>query len=263
MDAEFTERPRLCAEVQGQGLDSKPIRDRFDAVVFDLFGTLVDAPDPAQLESFALDVAQVLGVPAATVGRAITATWRPRHDGTLPTVESAAIHLARLCGVDGEGSLCEMTQIFNRHGVRRLDASPSVVQLLGTLKAAGLKIGVLSDAAPEIAESWPTCELATLVDNALFSCRAALLKPAPGLYTAITSALAVVPQRTLYCGDGGGDELQGAQAAGFAAVRVKLRGGRSAWAYGNQPWRGPSIDDVVMLPAFLLDGRHEGGPLRD
>lgn len=262
MDADHTAGPRSCAQGRAHGLDAKLIRNRFDAVVFDLFGTLVDAPDPSQLESVSLDVAQVLNVPSAAVEQAITATWRQRHDGTLPTIESAVASLVRLCDVHGGERIGEIAHIFKSHAVRRLEPSPSVVRLLGTLKATGLKIGVLSDAAPEVADSWHACELATFVDNALFSCRASLLKPARGLYTAMTSALDVVPSRTLYCGDGGGDELRGAQLAGFTAVRVELRGRQSARAYGYRPWPGPSIAEVQMLPAFILDGRREGGPLR-
>lgn len=253
---------RSQAEAQGHDLASKLIRDRFDAVVFDLFGTLVDAPDQSQLESVALDAAQILGVPSAMVEQAITATWRPRHDGTLPTSEATAARLATLCGVDGVDRVGEIAQVFRKHAVRRLEVSLPVLQVFGQLKAIGLKIGVLSDAAPEIAESWHTCEFASLVDSAIFSCRASLLKPARGLYSMIGSALDVAPDRALYCGDGGGDELRGAQLAGFTAVQVQLRGKRSAWSYGYRRWPGPNIANVEGLPAFMMEGRQQGGPLR-
>ena len=257
MDADHTTGLRNCAEGPRHGLNAELVRNNLDAVVFDLFGMLAEAPDPSQLESVSLDVTQALDVPPAAVEQTITATWRQRHDGTLPTVDSAAACLARQRSVHNVERSGEVAQIFKGHATRRLESSPSVVQLLDALKAFGLKLGALSDAAPEVAESWPSCGLAAFVDTAIFSCRASLLKPARGLYAAITSALDVAPGGTLYCGG----ELRGARLAGFTAVRVELRGRQSAQAYGSRPWPGPSIADVEMPPAFVLGVRCEGGPL--
>jgi putative hydrolase of the HAD superfamily len=230
----------------------------YDAVVFDLFGTLVDAPTESDLRSVSHDIAQVLDVSPASVERAITSTWRIRHDGTLPTSEAMAAHLAGLCTSNEAPSNAAIADVLRVHAERRLRIDEQVVGLLNRMSTSGVAIGILSDASPEIAEMWPACVISSLVKAAIFSCRAALLKPAAALFSGMSSALEVVPSQILYCGDGGGDELRGALRAGFSAVQVARRGGRSGLAFGYQPWPGPYIDTVELLPGFVATGS-EGG----
>ena len=66
-----------------------------DAVVFDLFGTLVTAPTPHERARTASRLAVVVGCDAATVDQYFRGTWHVRHDGTLPTLRDLAGHLVR------------------------------------------------------------------------------------------------------------------------------------------------------------------------
>ncbi|TVT61887.1 hypothetical protein FNH05_01835 [Amycolatopsis rhizosphaerae] len=222
-------------------------------MVLDLFGTLVSAPTPDERTRAASRLAALMGRSATTVERYFRGTWRVRHDGALPTLADLAMHLVR--AVDGPGTavgpvadeLCAL-------GRARLVPAPSVVYALKSLRSKRLRLGILSDASAEIVAAWPNSPLAALVDAAVFSCTAGAVKPEQRLYREICDELRVLPHRTLYVGDGGGDELRGARTAGMGAViAVHRRGPSDALAFNHTEWPGPILDAVENVPAYLAE----------
>lgn len=223
-----------------------------DAVVFDLFGTLVTAPTPHERTHAASRLASVVGCDGATVERYFRDTWQVRHDGTLPTLTDLAAHLLRAVhGPDAAVGL--VTGELRALGQARLVPAPSIIYALKSLHSNGLRLGILSDAGAEIATAWPRSPLAALVDAAVFSCQAGAVKPNQQLYIRIRDELDVQPDRTLYVGDGGGDELRGALAAGMATVAVHRRGPTSTLAFGDNDWSGPILDAAEHVPACLAE----------
>jgi putative hydrolase of the HAD superfamily len=223
-----------------------------DAVVFDLFGTLVTAPTPHDRAYAASRLASAVGCEGAAVGRYFRETWQVRHDGTLPTVTDLAAHLVR--AVHGPGAADGLVADELRAlGKVRLLPDPSIIYALKSLHSNGVRLGILSDASAEIAAGWPRGPLAALVDAAVFSCQVGAVKPNQQLYRRICDALDVQPDRTLYVGDGGGDELRGALVAGMAAVAVRRRGPTNTLAFGDNDWSGPILDAAEHVPAYLAE----------
>jgi len=97
---------------------------------------------------------------------------------------------------------------------------PENVETLRDLKAAGFRLGLISNADVMEAAPWPTCPLAGLFDVELFSCAVGLVKPEPAIYARCIDALGVSPASCLFVGDGGSNELVGAKAAGMSTVFV-------------------------------------------
>ncbi len=221
-------------------------------MVFDLFGTLVTAPTPHERAHAASRLASVVGCGSATVERYFRDTWHVRHDGTLPTLTDLAAHLVRAVhGPDAAVGL--VADELRALGKVRLVPAPSIIYALKSLHSNGVRLGILSDASAEIAAAWPKSPLAALTDAAVFSCQAGALKPNQQLYSRIRDELDVPSDRTLYVGDGGGDELRGALAAGMAAVAVRRRGPTNALAFGNTDWSGPILDAAEHVPAYLTE----------
>lgn len=221
-----------------------------DAVVFDLFGTLVPAPTPRERFHASARLAAAVGCRATTVESYLLDTWSLRHDGTLPTVTDLAGHLVRAV----KGSDAVVSQVADELcalGRVRLTPALSILHTLKSLRDMGLQLGVLSDASAEIATCWPTSSLSNRVDAAMFSCQAGIIKPDQRLYERIRDELEVESWRTLYVGDGGGDELHGALAAGMTAVAVGRRGPDDALAFGAGDWSGHVLDAVEQVPAYL------------
>lgn len=224
--------------------------DAVDAVVFDLFGTLVLAPTPQERSHAAFRLATVVGCSPAEVERYFCDTWHVRHDGTLPTTFDLAAHLVHAVyrrNVSPELVANELLAL----GQNRLVPDISVVHALKSLRSKGMLLGILSDSGAEVAAAWPMSPLCELVDSAVFSCQAGTIKPDQRLYDHIRDELDVPAQQMLYVGDGGGDELHGALAAGMATVAVQRRGPADALAFGDTNWSGPIVDAVEKVPAYL------------
>jgi putative hydrolase of the HAD superfamily len=227
------------------------MRPQLRAVVLDLFGTLVDAPTRHDRHHAARAIAAITEVDTHAAEETLIRTWRIRHDGRLASLDDLAGYLAqRLTGSAETRS--DLARLLRRQAANRLRPDRSVVAALQRLRDHGLRIGVLSDASADVASAWQASTLAPLVDGALFSCTAHAVKPSPQLYAAILDLVGTEPAKTTFCGDGGGDELRGATAAGLAAVRVQRRGGAGTLAFGDRPWRGPHITSIEDLPDLLL-----------
>lgn len=221
-----------------------------DAVVFDLFGTLVSAPTPAERHHAAARVAAVAGCATSVVDQYFRQSWQARHNGDLPTVESLAEHLVDKVGAVPTAVVPVVAEL-RALVPARLHPGESVIDALKSLRANETRLGLLSDASAEVAEAWPSSPLAAVVETAAFSCRVGRVKPDPILYARMTETLAVRADRVLYVGDGGGDELRGALAAGMSAVAVRRCGPRDALAFGAAPWDGDLLDGMEQVAAYL------------
>ncbi|GEM_PF-820099 len=222
----------------------------YRAVVFDLFGTLVDAPTVEQRQQAAAEVGAAVDADPLAVDAVFLDSWPERHH-TLGTVGALARYLLDRLALDAQ-LIDVLTVLLRDQGRRQIRADPTVVATLRAFSQAPLRMGLLSDASADVAEAWPASELASCVDVAVFSCVAGVVKPAASLYSAVLDRLGVEPQHVLYVGDGGGDELRGAAAAGLTAMRVERRGGKDGLVFGDFSWSGPSIRSVEDLA-------HQGG----
>src|SRR5262249_37913731 len=97
---------------------------------------------------------------------------------------------------------------------------PENLDVLRTLRAAGIKLGLISNADVMEAAPWPDCPMAHLFDAAIFSCDAGAVKPEAAIYALCIERLGIAAHECLFVGDGGSNELQGANDAGFVTVFV-------------------------------------------
>ncbi|HUC59499.1 MAG TPA: HAD family hydrolase [Streptosporangiaceae bacterium] len=100
----------------------------------------------------------------------------------------------------------------------------AAAEVFGTLRARGIKIGVLSNTL------WPRCwhedvfrrdGLLSLIDGAVYSSEIAWAKPHPRAFrAAMASVGATDPARCVFVGDRPRDDISGAQGAGMRAILV-------------------------------------------
>jgi putative hydrolase of the HAD superfamily len=94
------------------------------------------------------------------------------------------------------------------------------VQTLQQLRAAGFKLGLISNADAMEVAPWSGSPLAGLFDVEIFSCMVGCVKPEPAIYDACVRMLGLTAEECLFVGDGGSNELEGAKAVGMSAVFV-------------------------------------------
>ena len=191
----------------------------FQAVVFDLFHTLT-APE-ADWSGLPL-TSDVLGIDRGVWNELLLSRsrWRLAGEETDPyTIVRTLAH--ELDPAIPEERIREATRVrIQRFKDSLASIPPENVETLRDLKAAGFRLGLISNADVMEAAPWPTCPLAGLFDVELFSCAVGLVKPEPAIYARCIEALGVSPASCLFVGDGGSNELVGAKAAGMSTVFV-------------------------------------------
>jgi putative hydrolase of the HAD superfamily len=219
------------------------------AVIFDFFGTLTPGiPAEVWLEH-ASQLAAVMGVDVPSVHEAMYESFPERATGALgdlpQTIQVIADRLGAQLSSDQLDAACHVRRRLERQiATLREDAVPTVAWL----RARGLKIGVLSDCTVELSECWPELPLSALVDAVVLSCAAGFRKPDPRLFELVTARLGVDPQDCLYVGDGGGNELTGARAAGMRAVLLAADDWATSSVYDRErEWNGDRVSSLRDL----------------
>ena len=120
-----------------------------------------------------------------------------------------------------------------------------IVALTRDLRSRGVRLGTISNCMAEDAAPWPICELAPQFACAVFSYAAGCVKPEPRIYLEAINQLGVSPADALYIGDGGDDELAGAERAG-------LRVAQAGWYVsrvlpGAPPFRAAPADVMTLV----------------
>lgn len=94
------------------------------------------------------------------------------------------------------------------------------VDALTRLRAAGFRLGLISNADAMEVAAWDDCPLAGLFDAAVFSCVVGCAKPERAIYEKCLQALELAAADCLFVGDGGSNELAGAREVGMPTVFI-------------------------------------------
>jgi putative hydrolase of the HAD superfamily len=218
---------------------------KYEAVFFDLFGTLVKIFSRREYEQVLARVAGILTAPEQDFARLWRETFDDRVRGAFPTTEAGLVHICRLLDIDVAGERVAAAAQLRFDYVRRsLVPRDDAVETLGALQAMGHKVGLISDCSPEIPHVWEETDLVPLVEAPVFSCAVGLKKPDPRIYHLACERLAVDPRACLYVGDGGSRELTGAAWVGMHPVLIRDRHERDAFRVDGEGWDGPTVSTL-------------------
>jgi HAD superfamily hydrolase (TIGR01662 family) len=141
----------------------------------------------------------------------------------------------------------ELTSRWEHH--ENFEVYEDVQPALEALRAAGLKIGLVSNSARDVLDF--ARHHALEIDAGISSFYHGKTKPHPSIFTAVLDLLEVEPGEAAMVGDTFEDDIAGALAVGMHAVLVDRLG-------LNEDYE-PRIDDLYALPAAL--GLHPGRTL--
>ncbi len=227
---------------------------KFEAVIFDLFGTLVDSPSLKYRQNVLEKIAGILGVAPLDFITLWDETLIQRDTGALPHFGDVAGYIGGRLGLSFTSERIEKATKLRMDYVRRLVVPrPQAVPVLSQLKSHGYKTGLISDCSLEVSSVWPATSLASLIEVVIFSCMVNMKKPDPRIYEMMAKRLDVPPSKCLYVGDGSSHELTGASAAGMFPVMIKMQDTRMVFqteAESDQ-WTGPMISSLPEVCQFL------------
>ncbi|GHO82932.1 HAD family hydrolase [Dictyobacter formicarum] len=230
---------------------------KYDAIIFDLFGTLVDNFPPIAFKQLLTQLADVLQVPASEFIHLWNGVlWPKRMRGEFPTVQAAFSYVCTSLGVvPTEAQLEEAARMRLDYSRRSLVPRVDTVETLRCLKEAGYARALISDCSMEVPQLWETSALAPLIDVPIFSCVVKLKKPDPHIYALAFERLGIPPEHCLYVGDGGSRELTGAVAVGMQAVLIcaphEKDKGHDEHQQEVDGWRGPRIETLKEVLALV------------
>jgi putative hydrolase of the HAD superfamily len=220
------------------------------AVLFDAGNTLVF-----------LDYARLAQGVGAALGLSLSA------DGLAAQVSVASLAMERAGGNDRHRAavfletmflaagvpaerLGELRSCLSRmHGERHLwcAVKSGSAESLSRLKAAGLRLGVVSNSDGRVEQALQAAGLREYFDVVIDSALVGLEKPDPRIFRAALDALGVQPDEALYVGDLYEIDVLGAQAAGLRAIWFGVPAGET-------PPTCPTTGSIRELVDDLLSG---------
>ena len=148
------------------------------------------------------------------------------HDGRATGQVRDAIESIRLVAhrIDPSVPMNRIRQAAAERALRFEDAfvnvDAGVLRGLERLRAAGVRMGLVSNASWEEIGHWERSPLAPFFDVATFSCEVGVAKPDPGIYLHVLQRMGLEAGDAWFVGDGGSDEHRGARELGMHAVLV-------------------------------------------
>ncbi|HEY41779.1 MAG TPA: HAD family hydrolase [Dehalococcoidia bacterium] len=227
---------------------------KYSAVIFDLFGTLIDNFSFEEYRRTLVEMASALSAPPDDFAGLWLDLWEERMNGTLESPVGVIEHICRELSVRPDDTQIEYaTRIRFDMNRRAIKVRPDAVNVLSKLKAEGYKTGLISDCSHEMPAIWDKLPLAPLIDITAFSCLAGITKPDPRIYKLVTEQLGVKPKDCLYVGDGSSQELAGAAQLGMTPVLIRVIGDGdydNPYRIKSDEWDGlrvSSLSEVLAL----------------
>jgi putative hydrolase of the HAD superfamily len=225
------------------------LTDGMTAVVFDFYGTLTPVSPSEAWAGNAARLAAVMGVSPAALIEVLDDSFPERISGALGGVRETMAAVAERLGVRlSREQLDEAAQTRRAVQESMFELRPEALGVIGRLRSAGFRIGLVSDCTTELPEAWSRLPLAAVVDAPVFSCVEGTRKPDPRLFRKVAADLGTEPGRCVYVGDGGGRELTGASRVGMRAV---LLAGPDWHAHRDHnresDWAGERIGSLTEL----------------
>ncbi|MBN1592834.1 MAG: HAD-IA family hydrolase [Candidatus Coatesbacteria bacterium] len=192
------------------------------AVIFDLYGTLIDLFEWSDEQDVLARMADILSLPAAEFQK----TWTE----TYPELVTGAFHdevayIGNLCdrlgAKPGDEKLSVALAIKHEFTSGLIIPRSDAEETLNRLRAAGLKLALLTNCSPEVPGYWNRTALAPLMDAAIFSFQVGCKKPDPRIYNLTCERLGVGPEECVFVGDGGNRELEAADEVGMTSIMIR------------------------------------------
>jgi putative hydrolase of the HAD superfamily len=225
---------------------------KFEAIIFDLFGTLV-GDFGSSVGQMHQEMAAALAVPYEQLMQVWRQTSEMRIIGAFETVEANIQYVCDAMNVHPRAEqIAKAVEIRMKYIRQALQPKPGATATLSQLKNQGYKLGLLSNSSIEIPILWPHTSFADLVESPIFSSRERLRKPDTRIYNLACERLGVTPETCLYIADGEDHELTAAVKVGLHPVLVRTSSQETTGKSHQEAreWQGTtiaSLGEVLQL----------------
>ena len=175
------------------------------------------------------------------------------HAATLEVSPTTSVGSLASGGFLTPQALGHAEAVYERFTAESLVPVAGAIETLEWLTACGLRLGLVSNCAADMPRAWRTSAFAQYFDYCAFSCHVGAVKPDPTIYQAALDALSLLPEQTLYIGDGSDEELSGAARCGMQPVliTIDLSNTYDVQRQDVATWGGPVIQTLPELLALV------------
>ncbi len=225
---------------------------KIKAVIFDLFGTLIDSFNEKEFKQILSEMASSLSLPEDSFYHLWYNSFNQRALGIFETLEENFKFIANQLNkpLNREG-IDQAIDIRFKYSKKTLVPRDDAISTLKHLKIKNLKIGLISDCTYEIPSIWESSLLAQHFDSVVFSCIVGIKKPDPRIYRLACKKLKVKPKNCLYIGDGSSSELTGALQVGMSPILIRSPSETDSVRYEEEEWDGPRISSLSQVLNYI------------
>ncbi|BCJ94457.1 haloacid dehalogenase [Anaerocolumna cellulosilytica] len=186
------------------------------AIFFDLFFTLINPKYSRENEY------DVLGISAAEWEKYAEddVLYEERARGRVKSEKEIIDKIVRMMPYDLKDEQKQIILHRREERMKRalLEIDNKILACLRQLHKSNIKIGLISNADVIDTKYWYESPLAEFFDSVIFSCNIGMLKPEMGIYDVAMKRLHVLPEESVFVGDGGSNEMYGAKMAGMRTI---------------------------------------------
>jgi putative hydrolase of the HAD superfamily len=216
------------------------------AVLFDFFNTLVSGGNATRW-AVTREMGADVGVDPDEYAKLFANVWHERMTGEMGDLPAQIRTVAGRLGAHPSDAAVEVA-VRRRMDLARSTIVPGdeSVRVLGTLRAAGYRVAIVSNCTSESGEVIHTTALAQESDAVVLSCDVGLAKPDPAIYLLACERIGVPdPTECLFVGDGADMELRGAAHLGMRVIQT------TQFSRNDPMWPGERIASLTELLPLL------------
>jgi putative hydrolase of the HAD superfamily len=232
-------------------------KSKYEAVIFDFFGTLVPIYTVNSHNEMLSVMADKIGIPSDFFIDRWLGTFSERVTGKLPDVYSNIMKICNEFGASPPKEQCDVAvEMRLEYSKNHIYPKKHAISTLSRIKALGFKLGLITDCSSELPSIWQETEFAPYFDVTLFSCMEGIKKPDPSIYKKACTLLNVIPENCLYIGDGGSNELTGAKNVGMKPVLIfdnNEQGNPNSHRVDGEEWGGTVIYSLSEVLGLLCE----------
>lgn len=196
---------------------------RVQAVFFDLFETLVtEFSEGKRISNRNYNYMELLGISNAQYKEEWKRRTHDRMTGVFSDYPTAIRDMLNKLDIEHSEEAIEYLHQarIEEKKIPFEHVQDEVISLLSELKNRGIKLGLISNCTKEEVRYWEQSELAKYMDSVVFSYAVGLAKPDRKIYELACRQLHVEPEVSLFVGDGGSNELDGAKSVGLTPLHA-------------------------------------------
>lgn len=224
---------------------------KYQAIIFDLFGTLIDNFSQKGYDDNLAEIAGLCEFNAGAFIKIWKSLYNQRVTGKLSSPDGCIEIIGQQLRQQPSDIAIETATLLRDQFVKKaITPRPDTLKTLNEIKKRGYKLALLSDCSSEIPIVWPTTEFSNIFDVTTFSCNEGLKKPMPEIYQRTAVRLNIPTEACIFVGDGGSQELNGALAVGMRPIQI-VDAGDVGMQVEPDEWDGEKITQLSELLDLL------------